>query len=392
MNKLKVNAAFVDMTKVREEVLAAYGEIRINAAVILITDKGRELLSRHQVKMNVTAIIDVPENCKAKMLNGNITITGDMGTEDNAVLIANGNILLLKDCEEALRSYAKVMFNGNVLYPDSLKNALSDAIINGNQSIYPADATLIQNDLTIDRRFIRRANPGTVYYITGAVLMIDEDLDAGELIRKDITLMTDSAVLREPYEEVSDLIESDRVKIVPEGYAYLRGNVTMDETLSIRHGKKLYIDGNLDIPQSASALATDFEEIIVEGDVRVRAEYRMEWLKVVRRFAALKTYRGELLCDMPNLTVAKSVLEASPEGITIEDCVNVHFDSAITPELMEEKLLALNSCINVQCTQEQMGVVGRIAKDCQNIMIPAEDEQEEEDMEWSNINAASYTF
>jgi hypothetical protein len=65
--------------------------------------------------------------------------------------------------------------------------------------------------------------------------------------------------------------------------------------------------------------------------------------------------------DRVTLTVDRAMLEGAPEGLSIVDCVNVKFREDVPPQLIREKLLRLEDCVNVSCTEEQSPAIESVA-------------------------------
>lgn len=393
--KLKINAALVDMTNTSEESLSAYSEIHVNAGLVLLCEDTRRLLSKYHVTLNTGAALDVPKGVKLRMVNGNLHITKDDVAREPTVMIANGIILIHPDSEEALLSYEMLMFNGNVTCPDNLRGAMSRSTVNGNVNYYPGDAILIEGRLTIDRRFIRKADENSVYYATGEVLMVDDNLDMDALIAKDITVMAGSAVFRAKYEPATDLLDGHPgIRYVPDDYAFIDGGQTMDEALIRRYGKKLFVNGGLTIPDDSAALCAQLEDVIVTGHVKMKEALKMAWLKVISQFGGLILFKGRLIEDTTDMRITNELLGAEPEGLTFHDCVNVHIEPDVLPETIREKIWAFDDCVNIFCSKEQMGTVQLLAKDCINVtaLDDKKDENPEEEGSWVYINAASYTM
>lgn len=390
--KLHINASMVDMTRAREESFAAYEEISINAAVVLTTEPVRTLVSRYHVKISAAAILDVPAGAKLRVINGSGELTKGEIAAEPTVLMVNGSLLVHPDADEALDSYAMMLFNGSVLCPDNLRGAMGRATVNGSLNYYPAEAKLVRGDLELNRRFIRKASEDELYYVTGTVTMLREDLDADALIGKDVTLMAKRALLRARYEPVSDLFDGNpEIVLVPDDYAFIGSGAVMEEALILKHGKKLFIDGNLSIPDEALPLAEQLEDVIITGTLIMKESVKAAWLKVVSQFAGLRLYKGQLLEGLTELTVTNAMLDAADEGLTIIDCVNLTIDAEVSPERLKEKIHGFEDCVNITCAAEQAGIVRLLAKDCVNVTVDEDDDiPEEEDGDWVKINAASY--
>ena len=95
MKKNKViNVATCDAREVTEESLAVYENITINAATLIIGERSKELLNRYPVTMNVSNVLEIPDNqdVTVKSINGK----GEIGADADGAgifLMVNGKSL-----------------------------------------------------------------------------------------------------------------------------------------------------------------------------------------------------------------------------------------------------------------------------------------------------------
>ena len=70
-NKM-INAATCDARAVTEESLAGYENITINAAILIVGERSKELLNKYPVTMNVANVLEVPDgdNITVQAING----------------------------------------------------------------------------------------------------------------------------------------------------------------------------------------------------------------------------------------------------------------------------------------------------------------------------------
>ena len=71
MKKKIINCAICDARNVSEESLTGYDQIMINAAIILTTERAKQLLDRYPVALNVASVTMLPDNADitAKVVN-----------------------------------------------------------------------------------------------------------------------------------------------------------------------------------------------------------------------------------------------------------------------------------------------------------------------------------
>ena len=161
MKDLSVNAVVLDLRKLSQETLDAYEKCSMNAAVALTTPRVQGLLAEKGVRLNVTSCIN-EENLSVKVnaLNGKVTLDDTGVPEGKVVLVVNGILTLKPEAAAALEHYEKIMVNGKLYCPASLASAaLSKCSVNGEVSIYPDEAVVLNGVVKLDRSFLFRAQP-----------------------------------------------------------------------------------------------------------------------------------------------------------------------------------------------------------------------------------------
>lgn len=392
MRKLKINAALLDMTKTVEETLAAYDEIRVNGALVVLTEETRKLLAKYPVSLNVASMMDVPTGCRISNVNGTHELSAGGAAHGSTVLIVNGTLKIGPDGKDALGEYLRVLVNGLLIAPEGLSDA-GKLDVNGMTIRYPDDHELISGDLTIDARFIRRAPQGGKYFVTGKVLMTEPGLDAPALAAKSLSVQAGEAVLLAAYEQASDMLpDRAKVALVPDGYGVAANGLTMDESAPLKYGPKLYVVGDLSVPVAAAGLAEMLDQVVVTGQLAMPESVKAAWLPKVASLGSLKLYRGELIRDESHLVVSQSLLDSCPDGLTVLDCAHLEIDPALPARLLAEKLHRLEGCAHVSCSNDQLGVVMLRATDCNHIGAKAEEDSDEDGGDWIKVNAATYTL
>ena len=143
LKKLTINTALCDITDLREEALAPYSHIEINAASIILSPEAKELLSKVSVSMNAAQVSQAPQGTQVTIQNGAFEITPHGIPAQPTLLLVNGKLLVRPGSAETLRAYSGIQVNGKALYPVSLAGEMSKAHVNGLAVAYPDEAILI---------------------------------------------------------------------------------------------------------------------------------------------------------------------------------------------------------------------------------------------------------
>ena len=125
-NKM-INAATCDARAVTEESLAGYENITINAAILIVNERSKELLNKYPVTMNAATVLEIPdgENVSVQSINGK----GEIGSDADGTgvfLMVNGKLVIADGSQEAVKSYYSIMVNGKVLMPKSFEGRFSN--------------------------------------------------------------------------------------------------------------------------------------------------------------------------------------------------------------------------------------------------------------------------
>ena len=113
MKKKVINTAVCDSREVTEESLAGFESIAINAGVLIVGERSKELLNRYPVTMNVANVLELPDgqNIVVKTVNGK----GEIGPEADgtgAFLLVNGKLIIADGSQDAVKSYCRIVVNG----------------------------------------------------------------------------------------------------------------------------------------------------------------------------------------------------------------------------------------------------------------------------------------
>lgn len=363
-----VNANVCDATGVQEETLQAYDATIVNAATLVTNDRARVLLSKYPVTLNVASQLNTPSDANVEVVtvNGRSQIgPGSPAPLKPTLLIVNGTLEIAPGAEEVLKGYCGFSINGKVVCPESITGLLSSASINGKVESYPDGCILLKNTAVLDRTFALRARQDARYYAGRRIVALTPDIDFENLAAKNVSFITRELLVAESLAETAMPFFDDRadVTVLPDGCAFVDGDTALDEALVRRYGKKLYINGNLTVNTASAPWLEQVEYLYINGEARVTRTQLDAFGRIDAAYEKLRIAAGTVLSDRPNVKVGRAMLEQAAEGLQLIDCVNVKFDRDVPPELLRERLVALDDCVNVFCTEEQRPAVELAAND-----------------------------
>lgn len=372
--KLQIHAATINLCNATKEFFDSYESVTVMGAMVLLTPKVQELISHYQVSLNCAAVFTVSTDEKVQIsaFNGEHTLSpSDSTPQENTILQVNGALNILPGCGETLSRYLLIQVNGSVLCPSSLSSIFTAiSKVNGSVEIYPDNAQLIRGDLEIDRIFLLRAKPNSLYYVTGKVLALDNA--ATGLQEKNLQIITGCAVVREEYLEsvLPALTEKASIQVIPKGYSPVFGEQQLDYSLLLQHGNRLWIDGSLLLsPDSREALER-IEQLEVTGTVRLSEELQDLFFAKCRKHGEIIYYKnlGTRITERPYVTITKALLEAHPEGISIHECAQVTIQDDIPSELVQQRILSISECACLTCSQEIQSLLLPVIEDVAQIL------------------------
>ena len=368
--KLAVNCAVCDMSGVSEKTLESYESIRVRAATAITSEEAEQRMADYAVQVESANTFTLPAGADGVQMstqNGSFTIRAGQKPQRPTFLIVNGSLTIERGAEEALSGYVGITVNGSVTYPDSIAGSLPSMQVNGSSESYPAGAVVLKRTFLMDKTFALRAE-NRLYYAGGRIVIVAPDVDMAAIAAAGATFQTPKAILAEQYARDAIKLfppETD-VEIVPDGTTFSKENVTLDENAVRRCGGKLYVRGNVSIPESAGEALGRMTYLHITGSVKLPEELMDAFLAIGATYGSLFTVRGREITDRVVLTIDAHLLEQNPKGLTVNDCVTVKLDPAISPEMIRERLV-LSDCVDVRCTKEQRSAVEQIAEDCVQI-------------------------
>ena len=377
-NKM-INAATCDARNVSEESLTGYENITINAAILIVNERSKELLNKYPVTMNAATILEVPdgENISVQSINGK----GEIGPDADGTgvfLIVNGKLSITDGSETAVKSYYRIMVNGKVLMPKSYEGRFSNIQVRGKTEYYPDGATILKADTEIDDLFVLRA-ANTLYYCSGNLFFLDAGIDTKKMIEKGLKFTAKKIVIAESL--ISKLVslfdeEAEIVK-VPDGTKLIDDDLELKPKTIKKYGTRLCVTGDVSI-KDAEALSS-LEYLFADGTVSVSKELEDAFEEIESVYDDLKIIDPELgrITDRPMVKVGAAVLEKYPKGVRVEDCAKVTLSEDLSAEDIIEKLHIVD-CAMVICSKEQEEAVGMIAEDVAMIQVSGQGSDDED--------------
>lgn len=397
----KINASVCDARKVQEETLAAYDEIRINSAVMLVDPASQALLNKYPVSMNTSTVLEMEGDVKLAVINGKHTLEpGGALPEGKCYLLVNGKLDALPGCEELLKRYVGITVNGKVTCPKSLAGYFAAAQINGKLETYPDSCIRLKDEVVLDRTFLLRAKEGGRYYAAKRITALAGDIDFDALAARGVSFVTPELLVWESLcEKAVPLfdVETD-ITVLPDGCAYVDDDAVLDENLLRRYGDKLYIDGDLTVNAGSRAVLDKMVFLKVNGDLEVTRSMADAAAGLKAEYDELKITADTVISERESLTVDRELLE-NTDNLGIEECGTVTFDPDVPAGLIREKVENISECGTVICTKNQRAAVERLAEEVGDIREPGQegrdDEGEDRDDEGEDkvvrkVNSATY--
>lgn len=393
--KLLINCASCDARNIREDDYAHYEAININTSALFTSPEAKAVLNRLPVSIDCANVIELEGDVDLRTVNGRGEIRSeDAVPERKFYMLVNGVLNIGPDTRKQLAQCVGMTINGALKCPESVYASLSGVMINGSVACYPDGAIVLKRNAVIDGLFALRAK-SALYWTERRMIMVDAELDAEALKSKGASFSSKEVIIaRSKVEAMLGLIdERAELTIVPDGTAVVLDDITLDAAALHRHGKRLYVIGDVTVPENASAL-DELEYLNIRGDARVPEQHREKLLdKLADISGELKLARpkGVSIADKPIVKVTKWMLEQQPAGIEVIDCAVVKIADDIPKELLAERL-RIEDCGVVKCGEELEDTiamvcenVGRIGGESDSVMAGLKDM-----METKFINAAEY--
>ncbi len=381
MKNKVINAATCDARGVTEESLAGFDHITINAAILIVGERSKELLNKYPVTMNAANILELPDGQDIKIQN--INGKGEIGPDSDGAgvfLIVNGKLIISDYSQDAVKNYSRIVVNGKVLMPKSYEGQFPNIQVNGKTEYYPDGATILKADIEIDDLFILRAS-NTLYYSSGNLYFLNTGIDTEKMIEKGLKFSARKIVIAESLlrELVSLFDEEAKIVKVPDGTRLIDDDLELKPKTIRKYGSKLCVTGDVSI-QDAEALSS-LEYLFADGTVSVNKDLEDAFDEIESVVDALRIIDPDLgiIADRPMVKVGAAVLGKYPKGVRVEDCAKVTLSEDLSAEDIMEKL-HIRDCAMVICTKEQEDAVNMIAEDVAMVKVSGQDQEKDEDM------------
>lgn len=374
--KMVINCANCDARKVTEETLSAYESVVINAAAVVVSPEGKELLNRYGVTMNCAHVIELGPDVELCSVNGTARIDSSDIVGGRKYMMVNGSLEIGPNTQQVLEQYVGIQVNGSVTCPESVSAALGKLRVNGATVCYPDGAIILKRSAVIDKLFALRAKQ-SLYWSSKRMIMVDPLLEPAKLTAKGCTFSAKEVIIAESKVEgmIGMIDEKAEIIIVPDGTAVITDDVELDDLTVRKHGSKLYILGDLTVNEGSTAALERMEYLNVRGDAKVTAELKdllMEKLmEISGEVKVPKRYKGRVISEKMSVRVTKWLLEREPEGLRLEECVNVEIDEDVPKDLILERL-SISEAVSVKCSAEQEDAVAAICEEVVSIGENAE--------------------
>lgn len=376
--QMVINCEVCDARKIQEEDYAKYEKIIINTEFLLVNEQAKGVLARLPLILNAEETIELPDGQEIdlRVTNGIMRIGADSAMQEHTVLLVNGNLQILPGGEKALAACDRIHVNGEVRCPRSMEGAIGRMKVNGKICAYPDGAVLLEDCCTLDRFFPLRARQGAQYYAAQEIVVADESIDVEKLAAKGVSFVTEKLLAPESLvEALAPLFdESTKFEIVSQGYRLFYGKATLCDTLLEKYGTSLYVYGDMEIPVGSAELITRLEKLIVTGTVHLCRDDRSAFDALHAEYGKIEASRSRVIGNCVSVTVDKSLLASSPDGVTIGNAAKLRVREDVTSEEILEKLEIRNAAL-IQCSREQRSAIEQVSRNVAQILSGEEGEQ-----------------
>lgn len=376
--KFIVNCDVCDTRKIKEESLAGYEQIVVNADLLLVDERSRDVLHRLPLICNADAMLDVEGEVAMISTNGSYELSGDTVFGKKTVICVNGELSVRPGTEKVMENILKICVNGSARYPESMAPFLDRMTVNGKAWCIPDECIELKSKFVIDKYFPLRAKQDGKYYVNRKVVLTDQEVDIKTLTDKNVHFVTERFLVREELapQAIAMFEESVEMDVIPSGFAYVGEEAELNETLVQRYGKRIYIDGDLTLSSGSERCFDKVEKLLVNGNVHLLERQAEAFAKVDASYRKLLFTKGRHVSTKALIVVDERMLEASPDGVEIGNCAVLKVDKNVKPELIMEKL-SVKNCAQVFCSKEQKSAMHLVCKNVAKIIDWEKQEEEE---------------
>ncbi len=363
----------------QEGVFDGYDKIAINADALVTNKRSKEILDQYPIMLNADNVLSIEGEVEVVVKNGNHEIKQGLIPHKDVLLVVNGSLFIEQDTEEVVQKYVAIIVNGMVQYPDTMGTCLSRMTVNGLSESYPYNSIVLKRTSVLDSYFPIRAKENKTYFASGKIVLTDTRIDIQTLVDKNVYFKTPKLIVTEDIlSECIGLFEDNaELVVLPNGCSYLGSGTVLDEGILNKYGTKLYADGDITFTKESSLLLPKLEYIGAAGCIRLLADQVEAFHKIKSQYTELKVIKGKIFDGEIKVVLDRALLEVAPEGIYLNECINVMIAEDITPELILEKL-QMDSCINIACHKDQQSAVYAVGNNLKNVKTSDEKEAREE--------------
>ena len=368
--------------KINEESLSGYEQIVVNADLLLVDERSREVLNRLPMVCNADVMLDAEGEVAVVSANGKYEISGDKVFGEKTVISVNGELSVRPGTEKVMENILKICVNGSARYPASMAPYMGRLAVNGEVRCIPDGCIELHPVFTVDKYFPLRAKQNGKYYVSQKVILTDPDVDVKALTDKNVHFVTERLLVREELilQAVPMFEENVEMDVIPTGFAYIEEGAELDEALLQKYGKQLYIDGDLTLTGESDSCFDKVERLWVNGDVRLLKRQAEAFSRVDATWRQLVFVKGRYVANKSRIVVDEAMFKASPDGVEIGNCAVLKVDKDVSPELILEKL-SVRNCAQLFCSPEQKGVLQLVCDNVTKINEVGEQDGEEGDGE-----------
>lgn len=365
MNDLIINCEICDIRNLNPENYKQYNKISVNTELVLSNSRGKASLCNLDISINAKEFLELNDdmNIEISSVNGSYSITGDTYAKSNTMLIVNGSLYIAPNAKGSLQSFFKITVNGSILCAESLAPFLSHVSANGSISFYPDDYTVLSDNFTIDKYFPLTATDGGKYFIQNVAKIKDNSIDLSLLAKKQVRFKSKKLIL--PEEKIGEVIplfdNGTQFTVIPKGFSLVDSSVMLDENLIKQHGRKIFINGNLDARNDLSPFISEIDEIIVNGKVMVTQKTKDAFDSLNAKYNKYEISKSVIIRDKPSVNLNNQLLKLSFDGVSIINCAFLTIAEDVSPHDILN-LVELCNIAQVSCTKEQEAAIMLIGK------------------------------
>ena len=216
---------------------------------------------------------------------------------------------------------------------------------------------------------------------------MDPKLDAPALAASGATFAGRKAVLTESNAKVLAPLFADdtELMILPDGTAVLEDDLELSAGTLRRYGTRLYVAGDVTVPEGAEELLGRMEYLHVAGDMLLPAALEEAFYGIPDlEYGSLRVLLGHAIVGSPRLKLGKAMLDLYPQGVTCVDCAMVGLEETLEPDVIAKKL-RFDGCAMVRCTELQQNAVSAVSKNVAQIQTGLAKEENDDTVRLDGI-------